>query len=161
VLAILAGERKREVLTGGIGGARANFPIRGFHAVIADQIDHAPAALLDHDRQHVTQAAHVAHELELKTLLPVVFGQMFDDAASCRASIVDHDVDATERLATLLDEILRVRVLAQVRRYRHDLASRFLGNFIRRRFERFLPPGADRNIDAFARQRASYALAYA
>jgi hypothetical protein len=36
VLAVLAGERQREVLTGGVGSAGADFPIRRLYAVIAD-----------------------------------------------------------------------------------------------------------------------------
>src|SRR5208282_2869926 len=81
VLAVLPGEREREVLSRRVGGARTYFPIGRLDAVIADQVDDAATALLDHDRQHVAQAAHIAHEFELKALFPIVLGQMLDDAA--------------------------------------------------------------------------------
>ena len=159
VLAVLAGERQRQVLARGVGGARADFPVGRLHAVIADQVHDAAAALLDHDRQHVTQAAHVAHELELQALLPVVLGQMLDHAAGRGAGIVDHDVDAAERLVGLLDEVLGVVVLAQIGGDRHDLAAGRLGDLLRGGFERLLAPRADRDVDAFLGERERDALA--
>ena len=123
MLAVLAGKREREVLAGRIGRARANFPVRRFHAVVADQVDDAAAALLDHDREHVAQAAHIAHEFELQALFPIVLGQMLDDAAGGRAGVVDHDIDAAERLVALLDEGLRIGVLAQIGGDGDDLAA--------------------------------------
>ena len=86
---------------------------------------------------------------------------MLDDAAGRRARIVDHDVDAAERLGALLDEALGVGVLTQIGGNGHDLAAGFLGDFVRRGFERFLAPGADRDIDAFLGERAGDALANA
>ena len=114
VLAVLAGERLGQVLAGGVGGARRDLPIGRLDAVVADQVDDAAAALLDHDRQHVAQAAHIAHELELQRLRPVLLGEMLDHAARRGAGIVDHDVDAAERLVALLDEVLGVGVLGEI-----------------------------------------------
>src|ERR1035437_8078965 len=113
-LTVLACQRHCEVLTGGIGGARADFPIGRLQAVIADQVHHAAAALADHDRQHVAQATHIAHEFKLRPLLPIVLGQMLDHAAGRRAGIVDHDIDAAERLDALLDEVPGVGILPQI-----------------------------------------------
>src|SRR5262249_51491149 len=159
VLAVLAGERHREVLPRGVGGARRNLPIGCLHAVVADQIDHAPAALLDHDRQHVAQAAHVAHEFELQRLFPVGLGQMLEHAAGRGAGIVDHDVDAAERLVGLGDEILGIGVFAEIGGDRHDPAVGFPRDLGRCLLERLLAPRADGNIDAFLRQRAGDAFA--
>ena len=159
VLAVLAGERQREVLPGGVGGPRADFPIRRFHAIVADQVHHPPAALLDHDRQRVAQTPDVAHEFELQALLPIVFGQVLDDAAGRRAGIVDHDVDAAERLVTLLDEILGVGVLAQVGGNGNDLAIGNARDVLGGGLERLLATCADGDVDAFLRQRQRDALA--
>src|ERR1035437_7249676 len=113
-LTVLACQRHCEVLTGGIGGARADFPIGRLQAVIADQVHHAAAALADHHRQDVAQATHIAHEFKLRPLLPIVLGQMLDHAAGRRAGIVDHDIDAAERLDALLDEVPGVGILPQI-----------------------------------------------
>src|SRR5207248_4138352 len=78
---VLAGERPGEVLAGGVACARHDLPVRVFHAVVANEIDAAPAALLLHDRQRGAQTADVAHELELKTLLPGVLVQALEHAA--------------------------------------------------------------------------------
>src|SRR5581483_10637205 len=123
VLAVLPGKRQREVLPRGIRCSRTDFPVGGFYTVIADQIHDAAAALFHHDRQHIAQAAYVAHELELETLLPVVLAQVLDDAAGCGAGIVDHDVDAPERLVALLDEVPGIGIFAQIGRNGDDLAS--------------------------------------
>src|ERR1700694_5285104 len=69
--AILARERQLQILSGGIRGTRRDLPIGGLHPVIANEIDNPAAALPNHDRQDVAQAAHVAHELELKSLCPI------------------------------------------------------------------------------------------
>ena len=108
VPAVLAGERDREVLSRGIGGAGRDLPVGDLHAVIADDVHHAAFLLLLHDRQHVLHAAHIAHELELQRARPFLLAQMLDDAAWRRAGIVDEDVDAPQRGMRLLDEILRV-----------------------------------------------------
>src|SRR5947209_2107133 len=84
---------------------------------------------------------------------------MFDDTARGRARIVDHDVDAAERLGALLDEAPGVGVLPQIGRNSHDLAAGFLRNFCRRGLERLLAPRADRDVDAFLRQHPCDALA--
>src|SRR5262249_18546380 len=139
--------------------ARADLPVGRLDAVVADQVDHPPAALLDHDRQHIAQAAHVAHELELHAFLPVVLAQVLDYAARRRAGIVDHDVDAAERLVALLDEVLGLGVVAQVGRDRYDLAVGFLGDLGRRLLQHILAPGADRDVDAFLGERAGNAFA--
>ena len=158
-LAILAGERDREILAGGVGRARADFPVGRLHAVIADQIDDAAAALLDHDRQRVSQAAHVAHELELQALFPVVLGQMLDHAAGRGAGIVDHNVDPAERLVTLLDEGPGVGILSQVGGDRHDLAAGGLRYLLGGGFQRLLAARADGDVDPFLGQCQSDALA--
>ena len=159
-LAVLAGERDREVLAGGIGGARADFPVGRLHAVIADQVDDAAAALLDHDRQHVAQAAHIAHELELQALFPVVLGQMLDHAAGRRAGIVDHDVDAAERLVTLLDEgSWRRRPCARSAGIGTILRPVARGDLLGGGFQRLLAARADGDIDAFLGQRYRDAFA--
>src|SRR5712691_1581228 len=159
VLAVLAGERLRQVLAGGISGARHDLPIGRLDAVVADQVHDAPAALLDHDRQHVAQAAHVAHELELQSFRPVVLGESFKHAAGRGACVVDHDVDAAERLVALRDEILGVGVLGEVGGDRDDLAPGLLGDLGCSCLEWLLAARADRDIDAFARERARDALA--
>src|SRR5450756_2372331 len=97
-----------------LAAPRADFPIGRLHAVIADQVHHAAAALADHDRQHVAQTTHIAHEFKLQPLLPIVLGQMLDHASGRRAGIVDHDIDAAERLVGLLDEVPGVGILPQI-----------------------------------------------
>src|SRR6185437_11983822 len=153
VAAILPGERQREVLPRGIGGARADFPVRRLDAVIADQVHDAAAALFDHDGERVAQAAHVAHEFELQAFVPVVFGQMLDHAAGGGTCIIDHDVDAAERLGALLDEILGVGVFAQIGGDGDDLAAGLFGDLLGGGFEWLLAARTDGDIDAFARQR--------
>src|SRR6478672_7017527 len=86
---------------------------------------------------------------------------MLDDATGRRARIVDHDVDTAERLGALLDKVSSVAVLSQVSGNSDDLSPGFLGDLIRHRFERFLAPGADRDIDAFLGERTGDALANA
>src|SRR6185437_5193219 len=147
-----------QILPGRIRSAGTDFPVGRLHAVVADQVHDAAAALLHHDREHIAQAADIAHELELEPFLPVVLGEMLDDAASRRARIVDHDVDASESLVALLYEVLRVLVLAKVGRNGDDLAPGCLGNFSGRCFKRFLAARAHRDIDAFFGQRQCNAL---
>src|SRR5262245_30460361 len=158
VLAILAGERFREVLAGRVGGARHDLPVGRLHAVIADEVDDAAAALFDHDGEHVAQAAYITHEFELQALLPVGFAQMLDDAAGRRTGIVDHDVDAAEGLVTLLDEIFRIGVLGEVGRNGNDLAPGLLGDLGGGGFEYVLASRADCDVNAFARERTGDAL---
>src|SRR5262249_39590667 len=67
--------------------------------------------------------------------------------------IVDHDVDAAERRVTLRDEIPGVRILAEVGGNGDDLAAGCLRDLGGGRLERLLAPGADRDVDAFLRQR--------
>src|SRR5439155_8866466 len=62
VLAILAGERQRQILSRRIGGARRDLPVGYLDAVVADDVDDAPLLLLLHDRQNVLHAAYIAHE---------------------------------------------------------------------------------------------------
>src|SRR4029079_19696651 len=161
VLAVLSGKRQRQGLVRRVGCPRADLPVRRLHAVISDQVHDTPAALLHHDGQYVAQAAHVSHELELEALLPIVFRQMFDDAACCLTDNIDHDVDAPERLVNLLNGDTGVLIFAEIGCNGDDLASRLLGDFTRRRVERLLAPRADRNIDAFFRQSQRDPLAYA
>ena len=56
-------------MPGGVGGARADFPIRRLHTVIADQVHDAATALLDHERQRVAKTTYVAHELQLQAFV--------------------------------------------------------------------------------------------
>src|ERR1043166_4039253 len=77
---------------------------------------------------------------------------MLDHAAGRRARVVDHDVDAAERLVRLGDEILRIQVLSEIRRDGDDLAVRLAGNRRGRFLERPGPARADGNVDAFARE---------
>jgi len=51
-LAVLSSQGDRQVLTGRIGCPRADLPIRGFHAVVADQV-HDPAATLQNGNSAV------------------------------------------------------------------------------------------------------------
>src|SRR5262249_51236812 len=141
------------------GGAGRDLPVRRLNPIVADQIDHATAALLDHDRQHVAQAAHIAHELELQRLLPVGLGQVLDHAAARRARVVDHDVDSTERLVPLLDEVPGIGVLGEVGRDGNDLALGLGSDLGRGLLERLLAACADGDIHAFFRERESNAFA--
>ena len=84
---------------------------------------------------------------------------MLDHAAGRGARIVDHDVDAAERLVALLDEALGVGVLGEIGDDRDDLAVGRLGDLGRRLLERLLAARADRDIDAFLRQHERDALA--
>ena len=84
---------------------------------------------------------------------------MLDHAAGRGAGVVDHDVDAAERLVRLLDEVLGVGVLAQVGRDGDDLAvgrARDLGGG---GFQHVLAARADRDIDALLGEREGDALA--
>src|SRR5262249_53777093 len=84
VLAVLAGERQREILSRRVGGARRDLPVGHLDAVVANDVDDAPLLLLLHDRQHVLHAAYIAHELELQCAGPFLFAEMLDDAAGGR-----------------------------------------------------------------------------
>src|SRR5499426_1516977 len=84
---------------------------------------------------------------------------MLEHAAGRGAGIVDHDIDAAERLVGLRDEILGVGVFAEIGRDRHDPAVGFPRDLGRRLFERLLAPRADGDIDAFSRQGAGDAFA--
>src|SRR5215208_6023699 len=159
VLAVLAGERFRQLLAGRVGGARHDLPIGRLDAIVADQVHDSAAALLDHDGQHVAQAAHIAHELELQALLPVGFREVLEHAARRRAGIVDHDVHAAERLVPLLDEVLGIGVFGEIGRDGDDLAVSFPGDLGGGGFEHVLAPGADRDIYPLFRQRAGDAFA--
>src|ERR1700741_987482 len=55
-----------------VGAPRGELPVGDFDAVVADQIDDPALALGPHDRQYVLHAAHVAHELELQRLRPIL-----------------------------------------------------------------------------------------
>jgi hypothetical protein len=84
---------------------------------------------------------------------------VLDHAAGGGAGIVDHDVDAPERLRALLDEILGIGVLGEIGRDRDDLAVGFPGDLGGRRLEHVLAPRAHRDVDAFLGERARNALA--
>ena len=84
---------------------------------------------------------------------------MLDHAAGRRAGIVDHDVDAAERLDALRDEIPGVGVFAQIGRDGDDLAPGCLGDLLRGGLERLLAARADGDVDAFLGQRQRDALA--
>ena len=157
--AVLPGERQGQVLAGGVGGAGGYFPVGRLHAVIADQVDHAAAALFDHDRQDIAQAADIAHEFELQRLFPVFLGQRLDHAARRRARIVDHDIDPAKRLGAFLDEFPRLLVVGKIGRDRENLHARRVADFLGRRFQRFRAARADGDIDAFLGQSHGDALA--
>src|SRR5262249_47469517 len=77
------------------------------------------------------------------------------------AGIVDHDIDAAERLVGLRDEILGVGVFAEIGRDRHDPAVGFPRDLGRRLFERLLSPRADGDIAALSRPGAGETLSRA
>src|SRR5476649_2518637 len=80
-------------------------------------------------------------------------------AAGGGTGIVDHDVDAAERLVGGVDEGFGVGVLAQVGRDGDDLAPRRLGDFLGSSLERLFAARADGDIDAFLGQQKRDALA--
>src|SRR5262249_45866552 len=84
---------------------------------------------------------------------------MLDNAASRRASIVDHDIDAAERLVRLRDKFLGLGILPQVCGDGDDLATSFFRNFLRHSLERPGAARADRNVRAFFGERERDALA--
>ena len=84
---------------------------------------------------------------------------MLDHAAGGRACIVDHDVDAAERLVGGVDKVLGVGIFPQIGGNRDDLAAGFLRYLFRRGLERLLAARADRDIDAFLGQQKRIALA--
>src|ERR1700722_2256741 len=49
------------------------------------------AALLDHDRKRISEASHIAHELQLQGLIPMVLCEGFDHASGRGSRVVDHD----------------------------------------------------------------------
>ena len=67
-------------------------------AVIANEIHDSSGPLFAHDWQRVAHAPNGSHELELQCLGPILFGEMFDDAAWSRAGIVHQNVDPTQLL---------------------------------------------------------------
>ena len=84
---------------------------------------------------------------------------MLDHAAGGRAGVVDHDVDAAERLVALLDEVLGIGVLAQIGGDGDDLAAGRLRDLLGGGFERLLAARADGDVDALLRQRQGDAFA--
>src|SRR5205085_3631483 len=159
VLAILRRERLGQVLAGGVASTGHDLPVGLLHAVVADQVDDAAAALLLHDRQHVLQAAHIAHELELQALLPVLLRQRLDHAAGRRAGVVHENVDAPELPVGALDEVLRLGFLREVGRDGEHLAAARAPELVRRFIEHVLAARADRDIAAFAHEGERDALA--
>ena len=142
-----------------VARARHDLPVGVFHAVVADEIHDAAAALLPHERQHVLQAAHVAHELELQALLPRLLAQRLEHAAGRGARVVDEDVDAAELALRAVHELPGIGLARQVRRDGEHLAAARALDLLRGLLQRLVAPRADRHVAALARECRRDALA--
>ena len=149
---VLGGDRHGEVLAGGIGGAGRDLPVGVLDAVIADQVDDAPAALAAHMRHGVAGAAHIAHEFELQRGLPIRLRQAFEDAAGGGAGVVDQDVEPAEMRDRAVDERLGVLRLGQIGGDRQGFLAGALLDRGRGVVEPLLVARADRHLAALARQ---------
>src|SRR5205823_12161818 len=118
------------------------------------EIHHAPAALLLHDRERGPQTADVAHELELKTLLPGVLVQALEHAAGRGSGVVHEDVDPSEVLRGAVHEALGVLAVGEVGRDREHRMAGLAAGLLGRRLEHVLAARTDRHVRALAAQHA-------
>lgn len=149
---VLLGQRRGEREVCRVGRARRQLPVGGLHPVVADHVHDAAAPAPAQVGDRGPAAPDVPHELQPQAQLPLLLGQVLEEAPGGRARAVDEDVQASVVGGRRVHAPPGVLPAHHVPRHHERLVAGRPRDRVRGRAQALSAAGAERDPRALARE---------